>query len=521
MSDTSAAPQRPVRRRLRKLARLANPSDRAVLRAVRWLTALAISFANLVGTVIVFVILVWVIPPRGGEEGDPALVNLIFAAAYVLVAVPLGIAWSMQRLRPGRQWLASQDRPPTKEEQRNILRAPLSVAFVVGALWLLAAVLFATLNATYSFELARRVGVTLVLAGLATGQIAYLLTEWLLRPMAARALKARPLEDPALPGVTARTIFTWGLASGVPMLGLAITGLSVVVDQDMSRSQLAIAVMVISGTGLLIGFLATLISARVTADPIISVRHAVSEVERGDLDVEVPVYDGSELGVLQSGFNQMVTGLRERERIRELFGRHVGEDVAREALERDESLGGETREAAVLFIDMVGSTELASTRAATEVVEILNEFFGIVVEAVDSHDGWVNKFEGDAALAIYGAPQQVDDPAGCALASAREIAERLARELDGVDAGIGVSFGEVVAGNIGGAKRFEYTVIGDAVNEAARLMDLAKDRDCGALASSAALERAEDGESTHWELGDEVRLRGRSKATRLASLKAG
>ena len=183
--------------------------------------------------------------------------------------------------------------------------------------------------------------------------------------------------------------------------------------------------LALTGTGLLVGLLTTFIAARVTADPIISVRHAVSDVAEGNLDVEVPVYDGSELGLLQSGFNQMVTGLRERERIRDLFGRHVGEDVAREALEREDDLGGETREVAVLFVDMTGSTELASSRPATEVVDLLNEFFGVVVETVDAHGGWVNKFEGDAALAVFGAPQEIDDPAGRALRAAREMSERL------------------------------------------------------------------------------------------------
>ena len=164
-----------------------------------------------------------------------------------------------------------------------------------------------------------------------------------------------------------------------------------------------------------------------TADPIISVRHAVSDVAEGDLDVEVPVYDGSELGLLQSGFNQMVTGLRERERIRDLFGRHVGEDVAREALEREDDSGGEIREVAILFVDMTGSTKLASSRPATEVVDLLNEFFGVVVETVDANGGWVNKFEGDAALAVFGAPQEIDNPAGRALRAAREMSERLGR----------------------------------------------------------------------------------------------
>jgi adenylate cyclase len=508
---------RKVRRRIRRLMTLGRPSDRTVMRAVRWLTAFAIAIANLAGTAIVFVILVWVIPPDGEDDGSVVL-NLVFAAAYVLLFIPFGIAWAFRRLRPSRRWLR-EDRDPTPEEQRNLLRAPLTVFFIVGTCWLLAAVGFGIFNTTYSFELGRRVAIAIVLAGLATCQIAYLLTEWLLRPAAARALAARPLDDPALPGVTARTLFTWGLGSGVPMIGLAFIGLSALVDDDLTRDQLAVAVLALMGTGLLVGLLTTFIAARVTADPIISVRHAVSDVTDGDLNVEVPVYDGSELGLLQSGFNQMVTGLRERERIRELFGRHVGEDVAREALEREEGLGGEIRSVAILFIDMTGSTELASSRPATEVVDLLNEFFGVVVETVDSNGGWVNKFEGDAALAVFGAPQEIDDPAGRALRAAREMSERLGSEVEEVEAGIGVSFGETVAGNVGGAKRFEYTVIGDAVNEAARLCDLAKERGIPILASASAVEEAGE-EASSWEPGEEVELRGRAEPTRLACPRA-
>ncbi len=492
-------------------------SDGTVLTAVRAVTALAIVFANLVGTAIVFVILVWVIPTETPGKGDPAIFNLAVASGYVLVAVPIGIVWSLRRLRPSRRWM-NEDRNPTPAEQRNLLRAPLHVFLVMSILWGLAAVLFGGLNmAIFSFELGRKVLITTLLGGLATSALAYLLTERLSRPAAVRALAARPLDDPALPGVTFRTILAWALGSGVPMFGLATVGFSVLVDHDLTRDQLAIAVLSLAGIGLIFGFICILLAARVVAAPILSVRRAVSEVGEGDLDVEVPVYDGSELGLLQSGFNQMVTGLRERERIRDVFGRHVGEDVAREALEREEGLGGEVREVAILFIDMVGSTELASSRPATEVVELLNAFFGVVVETVDEHGGWVNKFEGDAALAVFGAPQEVDDPAGRALASAREMVDRLGAEVGSIDAGIGVSWGEVVAGNIGGAKRFEYTVIGDAVNEAARLMDLAKDRKVAVLASSAALEEAAGGEAENWELGDEVELRGRSQSTRVAT----
>ena len=189
------------------------------------------------------------------------------------------------------------------------------------------------------------------------------------------------------------------------------------------------------------------------------------------------VYDGSEIGQLQAGFNSMVDGLRERERIQDLFGRHVGEEVARAALEQGIELGGEVRDVAVLFTDVVGSTQLAAERPPEEVVELLNRFFAVVVEVVRKHGGWVNKFEGDAALAIFGAPTTLDDAAAAALAAARELAERLPKEVDGLEAAIGVSAGEAVAGNIGEESRFEYTVIGDPVNEAARLTELAKEKD--------------------------------------------
>jgi adenylate cyclase len=131
----------------------------------------------------------------------------------------------------------------------------------------------------------------------------------------------------------------------------------------------------------------------------------------------------------------------------------------------------------------------------------------------------VNKFEGDAALCVFGAPTPQDDPAGLALAAARELCTSLA-EAPELRAGIGVSAGSAVAGNIGAAERFEYTVIGDPVNEAARLTELAKTRD-GVLASEATVAAAGREEAKRWRLEDEVTLRGRGRPTRLAVPVAG
>ena len=235
------------------------------------------------------------------------------------------------------------------------------------------------------------------------------------------------------------------------------------------------------------------------------------------LDVQVPVYDGSQIGQLQNGFNSMVEGLRERRRLHDLFGRQVGTDVARQALERGVHIGGEQVFASMLFVDVIGSTELAASRPAPEVVAALNAFFAVVI---DRTGGFVNKFEGDAALCLFGAPVRRDDSATCALLAARLLHERL-RDVRGLSAAIGVSAGTVVAGNVGTKERFEYTVIGDAVNEAARLTELAKTRATRVLVSAAALSAADESEQRFWHADGEVTLRGRATPTPLASLHVG
>jgi adenylate cyclase len=276
-------------------------------------------------------------------------------------------------------------------------------------------------------------------------------------------------------------------------------------------------VVLVAVVGVLTGLVTMVIAARALAEPLREMRTALGRVEAGDLTATVPVDDGGEMGVLQAGFNRMAQGLRDRERLRDLFGRQVGEEVARQALEREDvALGGETREAAVLFVDVIGSTALAATHDPEEVVARLNEFFAIVIDSVSLHGGWVNKFEGDAALCVFGAPTPHPDAAGSALASGRALRFRLDGELSGIEAAIGVSAGEVVAGNVGAAERFEYTVIGDPVNEAARLSELAKATEGKLLASEAALERAGPVERRRWKVGRTESLRGRTRPTRIA-----
>lgn len=144
-------------------------------------------------------------------------------------------------------------------------------------------------------------------------------------------------------------------------------------------------------------------------------------------------------------------------------------------------------------------------------------FFAVVIDEIDRHRGLVNKFQGDASLAIFGAPNHLDRPEDQALAAARAIAKRLAKEVPECPAGIGVASGQVVAGNVGANERFEYTVIGEPVNQAARLCELAKSHPGQLLATADTVRGATEHERSLWSLGEVVTLRGHDQHTQLAS----
>ncbi len=519
---------RDARRRRRGLApfgaRILGPTDqtpRALrIRVQLLLTALLVS-TNLVGAVLVFVISYFVVPAPA-PTGATVLSLAIAVPTYVAVAVLLGAAVGTRLSLRALRW-ATSGREPDDEDRRIALRVPLRLTQLQGALWLGATVLFTLLAIVIQPERAVTTGLTVGIAGLVGSGIAFLLTEVVLRPISARALAGAPItERPRGAGVGDRMVIFWCLGTGAPVVGLVVTAVLALTGDETTRTRLAVICLVISGAVLVFGLLTTVLNARAVVAPVLSVHDALLDVERGRLDGEVVVYDGTELGLLQSGFNQMVSGLREREHLRDLFGRHVGKEVAEAASVGDIELGGEVRVVSVLFVDLVGSTSFATDHTPAEVVAMLNRFFAVVVDEVDRRQGLVNKFVGDAVLAIFGAPVDLPGHAAAALSAARAMAARLAEEVPEIGAGIGVATGEVVAGNVGHQSRFEYTVVGDAVNSAARLTDLSKDAPGRVLATWATVEAAgagdagEAGEARHWQRHGEVTLRGRDQATATA-----
>jgi adenylate cyclase len=480
------------------------------------LTTLSSILIVTVGIAVVFVLLIWVLPDTPDvNESRLALPNLIGAAVYVSIVAPALSTRMLRRQHAARSWLRD-DRAPTEAELRVLLRAPLGIALSMASGWIFAALLFGVANSLASIDHGLRVALTVTLAGFVTAGLSYLLTERLLRPIATLAMSLTMLDEPVLPGVTARILVTWGLVCGAPLAGLLTLGITALIEDTASVQSLSTSILVLAGIALFVGMFALVLATRATAGPIRSVRRAMANIARGNLDTTLRVTDASELGLLQSGFNAMATGLREREHMRDVFGRHVGADVAQRALRGDLELGGETRQAAALFVDLVGSTQLASARPPQEVVRFLNQFFTIVVEVIDAHGGWVNKFEGDAALAVFGAPRSLPDAADRALAASRDLDRRLREAFPHAAAGIGVAYGTVVAGNIGSEARLEYTVIGDAVNIAARLTELAKHHVPMVLTTTETVAFASLDEQSSWRELEQVTLRGRSTTSQLA-----
>ncbi|MGL6236631.1 MAG: adenylate/guanylate cyclase domain-containing protein [Segniliparus sp.] len=499
---------------------LGKPDENARIRRIRVqaLLTFSIIISNLGGVFLDSVLIGAVLPGPSIFGHDFFLIDFVALPLFVAFAVVIGaIVGTIESLKV-MDW-ATAEETPTEDEVQRVFQIPWRLTRMQGVLWAAGAGLFTLLFGLIEPALIGKVLLGTTLSAILVCTVAYLLTEFSLRPIAALALQSVQLRQRT--GVARRSIVYWALSTAVPILVLMILAIEAMAVDTLSKQRLAVVVLSLGLVALIAGLYVTYLTIRAITVPISGLRNAMKRIGQGDFAAQVVVYDGTEIGELQSGFNSMARGLQEREEIRDIFGRHVGKEVARAALAQAPALGGEDRNVAVLFVDIIGSTTIAATRPPIEVVGLLNRFFKVVVAEVDKRGGFINKFEGDGALAVFGAPSHLDDPSGSALQAARAISRRLGKEVPEIQAGVGVSYGVAVAGNIGSDQRFEYTVIGDPVNEASRLCELAKTKPGRVLASRAAVVATEaagtsPSEATKWELCEEIVLRGRTKPTQLA-----
>jgi adenylate cyclase len=473
--------------------------------------SLAIVVSHLAGAVFTFTYLTFIAPSEPAPVATTPAHDVVMFLVYAAIAFPLTAIACERLARRALRWMI-EDRVPTDDERTRTLFLTRRIAVATFVPWAVAAVYFALVNvaAGHSARHVAKIALTTIDGGLISCTIGFLLMERVMRGPVAAALEGAPQVHRTVAGLRLRLLVTWMLGSAVPLAGLFMLPISA--EHATERTDIRLAVLTVSSAGLLAGLVITVVTAKSVADPINDVRRALEQVRAGRLDVTVTVDRTGDLGELQSGVNAMVDGLRERQRLADLFGRHVGAEVAQRAIEQGTGVDSEQRDTSVLFVDLIGSTALAEVLPPGEVVQTLNVYFDAVVRVVSIEGGWVNKFEGDGALCVFGAPATQPDHAVRALRAARALHRELALlapSYPGLDAAIGVSSGSVVAGNVGTETRYEYTVIGRPVNEAARLTDLAKGRPGRVLAGQGALERAGD-EATRWSPLGTVALRGHS-----------
>jgi adenylate cyclase len=280
---------------------------------------------------------------------------------------------------------------------------------------------------------------------------------------------------------------------------------------------------VLFSIGLLISLAVAMALGTSVTGPVLKLAGLVRKIEGGDYDSLPDSGRKDEIGQLEKSVGNMARGLAEKEKVRDLLGKVVSPEIADELMKQKVALGGETRAVTILFSDIRNFTDLCEGRAPEAILNMLNEYLSEVSTAIEASKGVVDKFIGDAVMALFGAPLTYENDVENALNAALLMQERVAylnsknhdNGYPALTTGIGIHTGNVVAGNLGSANRLNYTVIGDSVNLASRLEALTKEYGVGIMVSEDTRDAA--GHFIYREL-DTVRVKGRHRPVRIFEL---
>jgi class 3 adenylate cyclase len=452
---------------------------------------------------------------------------LAVAELAVLIENALAMAVVFRLLRPADPWL-NGDRSPRAalKAWRALAGTPLAfvrwgrAAPVLFNVVPIAAFLTVELDAPFwpSFFILAAGASVVLLYGVF---LRFFGLELVLRPVLEEVSRDLP-DGPGVAGVSVP--LKWKLLIALPAINI-VSGVTVVgfaSPQDAGLDQLGVGVLVTIGVAFTISLELSLLLLRSILQPIEDLQRGTADVARGDFSVRVPVLGTDETGRLAGSFNTMVSGLEERERLREAFGAFVDPDVAERVLAEGTVLEGQEADVTILFLDIRGFTAFAERAGPREAVARLNDLYELIVPVLGRHGGHANKFIGDGLLGVFGAPERLADHADRAVAAALDIVaccrERYGERLR---IGIGLNSGTVVAGTIGGGGRVEFTVIGDAVNTAARVEEATRITGDDILLTEATRERLQRDHGGFVGRGD-AELKGKTERVRLhAPLAAG
>jgi class 3 adenylate cyclase len=474
-----------------------SPREGFFLRAA----ALPVLPANIAGAVLVYLYFNFVDPLEqvvsdGQYEGQRLVVFLIVVTVILSANAYLSARWFGPLGRWRQRLLEGADPAAVPVRiRRRVLNAPLANTLLTQAGWTFASIFYLfylrAVGGLAPGELGRIIAALILVAGPLTSALTFLASEFYLRRQVpvffpdGRIERTGVLRVPIL----ARLGGTFAVTSVLPLALMMLVDFGMErrygmrIDSDVEafwthlvRAQGFIAVV----TGIVSLVMAWLV-ARFINRPVQALRASMAAVATGDLSVRAPVRSADELGELNAHFNAMVDDLRTAERTREIFGRYVSPAVAREALERGVALGGEAIAATAMFVDLRGFTAMSRRSTPVRVVGVLTEYYALVERVCEREGGIITQFLGDGVVVVYGAPlqplaQHARAAVRAALALQRALAERnAATGNEALEAGVGICTGDMVAGNVGTGGRVTYTIVGDAVNQAARLQVMTRD----------------------------------------------
>ncbi len=264
---------------------------------------------------------------------------------------------------------------------------------------------------------------------------------------------------------------------------------------DLQRRNIYLTVIILAMVIMVVFFFGKSLTT-----PIVRLVGATKKIQKGQYQVDIEPVSRDEIGELTASFIEMGKGLEEREKMKDAFGKFVNQEIADQVLKGELHLGGERKVAAVFFSDIRSFTAISEKMEPEEVVEFLNEYMTRMVGCVNDTFGVVDKFIGDAIMAIWGTPvsrgNDTENAVNAALMMRKELLEfnkdRGGDKKPIIQIGCGINTGPVLAGQIGSNDRMEYTVIGDTVNLASRIEALNKPFGTDILISEDSYELVKD-----------------------------
>jgi adenylate cyclase len=444
---------------------------------------------------------------------SPALKQRFFetVVVYNFVVYPIGVFLWLSRIFSFRDLFhrlcagLSVDSASLVTTRRRLIHLPWFAAAICGVAWFLCIPVFigALLHVQNPLDprLVMHLPISFCVSGFIAVTHSFFLVElasyWGLFPVFFRGERADLTPNVFTLSLRGRGML-WAVSASICPIASLLLLMFAPRSPTINPEWFAVFVGVV---GIAFGIFTALMMSCLVAKPIDQLRAAADAVSRGRFDVDLRVARADEFGRLLGEFDNMVRELRDKEKLRQTFGLHIGKRAAEQILAHDPGLSGVEEEITVMFVDMRSWTARTSVSAPSHVVEVMNDFFRVTVRVVEEkHRGMVNKYLGDGFMAIFGVGESGSNHAGDAVAAGREILSAV-RQLNNdlaakgrapIQIGIGIHSGPAIVGSIGSPQRLEFTAIGNTVNIASRMQGLTKTTGRPLLVTAAVRDRSGD-----------------------------